>query len=140
MGVEIEHEKIPLGYSYHQYIFHPDNYDSPETGDGQGPLHLSGPYDETVAKVTLISKTAPSGNLTAQLEFADTGDLDTASSWTEIDSITNASVKQTDITSGFTNGTIPASRLIGCNWDAINGAEDAYVILGVWRPVRASAS
>ncbi len=129
-----------IGYSYHQYVFHPDNYDAPETGDGQGPLHLSGPYDETVAKISLMAKTAPDGNLTVQVEYADTGDLDTAASWTEIEAVTNASAKQTDVTSGFTTGTIPAGRLIRCNWDAINGAADAYVILGVWRPVRAGTS
>jgi len=121
--------------SYHQYVFHPDNYDAPETGDGQGPLHLSGPYDETVAKISLMCKTAPDGNLTIQLEYGNTGDLDTVASWTEIDTDTNASVKQVDITTGFTNATIPAGRLIRCNWDAINDAEEAWVIMGVWRPI-----
>ena len=70
------------------------------------------------------------------MQYGDTDDLDTVGSWTTIATYTLSSEKSNKQDS-MTNATIPANRLIRCNWGTIVGTpRDGQALLRVLRPLR----
>lgn len=130
-------------YSVHQYVFHPDaNLDADvATGDQQGSVLVSGPSDETVKRIIVNMEVANGGSAgTVEIEFGDGEDLDSVTWGTQIDSVSlTAGAKGIIVTSGFTNATITAQRLLRMNVDAVGSStpmQNVTVILEVWRPLQ----
>lgn len=85
------------------------------SGNQQGDICHSGAAGLTCSTMYVDCETACGVNgLTIQLQYGDTDDLDTVASWTEIASLALSSEKSKQTTS-FTNGTVPASRLMRMN-------------------------
>ena len=104
-----------------------------------GHFHHSYDAAETVKRIITEFETAPTGQAaTIQLEYGDTDDLDTVSSWTEIDAVSHADGAKTIITTTFTNASIPANRLIRMNVDQVGSTvagKNLTVHMQVLRPL-----
>ncbi len=129
-------------FSPHTYVFvaDADLDDDVATGDNQmGHFHHSYDAAETVKRIITEFETAPTGQAaTIQLEYGDTDDLDTVSSWTEIDAVSHADGAKTIITTTFTNASIPANRLIRMNVDQVGSTvagKNLTVHMQVLRPL-----
>lgn len=136
---------IPL-YSPHTYVFPASAAlnRNVTVGDQQGGfVHHSYDSAETVKRIVTEFGTAPTGqDAIIQLEYGDTDDMDTVGSWTEIELQTHTDgAKTVSATSGFTNATIPANRVIRMNLDqrgsTVKG-QNLTAHLQVLRPLVAS--
>ena len=128
-------------HSVHQYIFCPDAGpgEDVETGTVQGPVHVSGPSEETVKRITVIAETAAQTAFTFTLDYdEDNDDFDTFAVDTEIDSVAVGSAKGVVVTAGFTNASITAQSLIALDVTTVTGTAptDVTIILEVWRPLQ----
>ena len=131
-------------FSVYTYGFVPDAAKGVDvaTGDGQGVPRHSGPATETIIAWGIDFEVSPTGqDIIIQLEYGSTEDLDTPPTWTEIDRDNlTAGQKSIKFTSGFTNGTIPANRLIQFNIDQVGTTakgQDGSAWLMVKRPLSA---
>ena len=130
--------KVADLWSIHNYVFVPDA--APQqaviAGDQQGAIHHSGPTAEKAVRLYVDAETAPGASgLPITVQFGDTDDLDTVSSWTTIATLTLSSVKS-DKQDAPATETIPANRLIRMNVGTIVGApKDVTISLRVQRPL-----
>lgn len=110
-------------YSIVQYVNVPDAAKGATVtaGDGQGAIFHSGPGGFTAVTLYVDAEVAPGASgLPITWEYADTNDLDTASTWTTIATYTLSSEKSNKTTS-MTNATVPADRLVRMNVGTIVG-------------------
>lgn len=119
-------------YAIARHIFVPDAAPGVAivAGDQQGAVLHSGPSGETATKLQVDAETAPgAAGLPITVQYADTNDLDTASVWTTIATLTLSSEKSSSTTT-MTTAAIPADRLLRLNVGTIVGAPmDATITL-----------
>jgi hypothetical protein len=131
---------IPVAslYSIVDYVFAPDAAPGATitAGDQQGNIYHSGPSAETAIRLLVDAETAPGANgLPITVQYGDTNDLDTVTTWTTIATYTLSSEKS-GYTDTMSNASIPSNRVIRMNIGTIAGTpKDASITLRCKRPL-----
>lgn len=124
-------------FSVVEYVFVPDAAVgvTVTSGNQQGALLHSGPTAETATRIYLDMETAPgAAGQDATIQYGDTDDLDTVASWTTIATVNNGNGVKSNLNNTMTNASIPADRLLRCNWSQSEGA-DGTATLRAKRPL-----
>jgi hypothetical protein len=120
------------------YVFAPDAAPGATitAGDQQGGTYHSGPSAETAIRLLVDAETAPGANgLPITVQYGDTNDLDTVTTWTTIATYTLSSEKS-GYTDTMSNASIPSNRVIRMNVGTIVGTPaDASITLRCKRPL-----